>query len=354
MKVACYTICKNEAQFVDRFMSCLGEADGVYVTDTGSTDDTVDLLRAEGATVNVIEVKPWRFDVPRNVSLAFVPDDIDICISIDLDEVLSPGWCDEIKKAWTADTHRLRYQYVWNTLPDGREGTSFWYDKCHLRHRFRWVKPVHEVMVFDGGWENQTFCPTFKLYHYPDRSKSRGSYLPLLELACREDPEDDRSSHYLGREYMYYEMYERSIVELLRHLKLPRATWHAERCASMRFLGRNYLEMGNVNEAERWFLRACAEAPETREPWFELGKLLYTKRDHEGTYAAMKRAIAIQERPMTYICDPAAWGGLAWDLAGVCAWHMGLRDEGKALITRGAELELDDPRIQKNLQLVNR
>ncbi len=42
------------------------------------------------------------------------------------------------------------------------------------------------------------------LNHYPDKNKSRSSYLPLLELSVKEDPEDDRNMHYLGREYMYY------------------------------------------------------------------------------------------------------------------------------------------------------
>ena len=42
------------------------------------------------------------------------------------------------------------------------------------------------------------------LNHYPDSSKSRSSYLPLLELSVKEDSDNDRNMHYLGREYMYY------------------------------------------------------------------------------------------------------------------------------------------------------
>ena len=51
MKVCIYAICKNEAQFVDRWMDSMGEADCVVVTDTGSTDDTVERLRRRGAAV---------------------------------------------------------------------------------------------------------------------------------------------------------------------------------------------------------------------------------------------------------------------------------------------------------------
>ncbi len=42
------------------------------------------------------------------------------------------------------------------------------------------------------------------LEHHADRSKSRGQYLPLLELAVEEDPNNDRNVHYLGREYFFF------------------------------------------------------------------------------------------------------------------------------------------------------
>ena len=40
MKICVYAICKNESTFVDRWMDSMAEADGIYVLDTGSADDT--------------------------------------------------------------------------------------------------------------------------------------------------------------------------------------------------------------------------------------------------------------------------------------------------------------------------
>ena len=80
MKVCVYAICKNEAQFVRRWMDSMGEADQIVVLDTGSTDDTVKLLRERGAQVTREEVTPWRFDTARNRSLEQVPQDVDICV----------------------------------------------------------------------------------------------------------------------------------------------------------------------------------------------------------------------------------------------------------------------------------
>lgn len=348
MKVAIYTICKNEETFARRFMESVREADGVFVTDTGSVDKTVEILREEGAYVNVIKVDPWRFDVPRNISLDFVPFDYDVCLSVDLDETLTQGWCEAIKESFK-DIDRLRYKYAWSHHPDGSPATTFWYDKCHSRRGFRWVKPVHEVLEFYGGTERQGYCDKFMLHHWPDPTKSRGSYLGLLELGVREQPNDDRNSHYLGREYMYYRRFDEAIAELKRHLLLPSARWEAERAASMRFIGRCYQAKGDIAEAIRWTLRSCAEAPTEREPWVDLGKLYYGKGDHAGCYHAMKTALAIGERPLSYICEPEAWGTTPLDLGGVSAYYLGLYQESLSLTLQALQIDPHDVRLKQNL-----
>ena len=66
MKIVVYAICKNEVSFVDRWMDSMAEADQVVVLDTGSTDATVQLLRARGAAVTEEVISPWRFDTARN------------------------------------------------------------------------------------------------------------------------------------------------------------------------------------------------------------------------------------------------------------------------------------------------
>ena len=79
-KISVYAICKNESQFVDRWMDSMSEADNVIVLDTGSTDDTVEKLRARGAQVTVEElshgasiphaIAPWTWS-QRILTFAF-------------------------------------------------------------------------------------------------------------------------------------------------------------------------------------------------------------------------------------------------------------------------------------------
>ena len=92
MKICVYAISKNEEKFVNRFVDSLQDADGIYVLDTGSTDNTVNLLERRGVTVKKEIINPWRFDVARNLSLEMVPDDTETCICMDLDEVIEERW----------------------------------------------------------------------------------------------------------------------------------------------------------------------------------------------------------------------------------------------------------------------
>lgn len=76
--------------------------------------------------------------------------------------------------------------------------------KIHKNGCYRWKGAVHEVLEYTGeGTEQFVDAEGVQLDHHPDPSKSRGQYLPLLELAVHEEPDNDRNRHYLGREYMF-------------------------------------------------------------------------------------------------------------------------------------------------------
>ena len=81
-----------------RWVSSMNEADGIFVLDTGSTDNTVHILRTLGVTVKSTEITPWRFDTARNLSLDMVPDDADLCVCTDIDEMFREGLAKEYLK----------------------------------------------------------------------------------------------------------------------------------------------------------------------------------------------------------------------------------------------------------------
>ena len=334
-------------------MDSMSEADDICVLDTGSTDDTAEKLRARGAHVEQKLISPWRFDVARNESLRLIPKEADICCCIDLDEQFRPGWRKALEAAWQPDTTRARYRYTWSFLSDGREGCVFWADKIHKNGCYRLVNPVHEVLqyVVEGG-EHFVDAEGVQLDHHPDPEKSRGQYLPLLELAVREDPQNDRNRHYLGREYLFRGEWAKAIETLCGHLAMPQAVWRDERCASMRYIARCLRHLGREDEAALWLHRAIAEAPHLREPYLEFADLLYRQKDWCGVIFMVNRALTITERPRTYICEPFAWGSFPYDLLSIAYFHLDQFESALKNAEKALELAPDDTRLQENCALL--
>lgn len=351
MKICVYAICKNEAKFAQRWARSMKEADWVVALDTGSTDDTPQLLRAEGVTVECAQVSPWRFDAARNLSMHLIPAEADVCVCTDLDEEFRPGWRAALECAWTPDATQARYRYTWNFNADGSEGVVFWPEKIHRNGGFRWINPVHEVLKYEGTTpEHIITCEGMQLNHRADPNKSRAQYLPLLELAVSEDPQNDRNMHYLGREYLFCGDWMRCIETLKRHLSLPSATWADERSASMRFIARASEQLGDPANALRWFLRAVAEAPHLREPYVEAALLLYRMEDWHGVLFMVQRALRIEKRPDSYICEAEAWGALPYDLASIAQYHLGEYAAATDLCRRALEYAPNDERLKENLR----
>lgn len=342
MRVAVYSIAKNESQFVSRWAESAKDADVVVLADTGSGDDTVAIAESCGVLVEKISVNPWRFDTARNKALDLLPRDIDFCIALDLDEILLPGWREKLEVAHRAGWTRPRYSYTWSWNEDGSPGLVYGGDKIHSRHGYRWKHPVHEVLVTNEVQEIQGWVG-LEIHHHPDSSKSRGQYLPLLAMSVEEDPENDRNAFYYARELFYHSAHQQAADEFKRHLGLPQATWAPERAASMRFLAKC-----EPQKAETWLLRACAEAPDRREPWVELAQHYYEKSKWEQCLSASLRALDIQDKPLEYLCEAHAWGDFPYDLAAISSYKLKMYEKAVEYGTHAVELS-NEHRLESNL-----
>jgi glycosyltransferase involved in cell wall biosynthesis len=345
VKIAVYAIALNEAKFAARFCEAAREADIIFVADTGSTDDTIQLLHDADAAVCNLRIKPWRFDDARNAALAMLPEDVDICVSLDLDEVLQPGWRQEIERVWIPGTTRLRYGFDWGA------GIQFQYEKIHARFGFRWGLPCHEYLFPDSRIP-EVWANTDKLLvvHQPDPEKSRAQYLDLLRISVEENPTEPRNAFYYARELSFRSMWREAIVEAKRYLSLPRATWPNERCYAMRVIARSYQELGQWLDALKWARDATSEAPDTREPWHDLALCCYRTSRWAECLGAALTCLSITHREKLYTVDPQVWGAAPHDLASIAAYNLGLYPLAFEHARKAVELSPDDLRLRQNLK----
>lgn len=352
MKIAVYAIALNEEAHAQRFCDAAKDADLIFVADTGSTDGTVEALQANGATVSHIHISPWRFDDARNAALAMLPKDVDVCVSLDLDEILQPGWREEIERVWeSGKTTRLHYMFDWGGgTSAGGGGICFHYEKIHSRFGHRWKNACHEHPVADRIEEVHAWTDFLLAVHKPDSGKSRGQYLPLLEVAAKEDQNDPRTAFYYARELSFHQRWHDAIFECRRYLALPNANWNTERCYAMRVIGRCYAELGDNRQAMEWFEKACKEAPETREPWCDKAALAYRLEDWEVSYGAAVGALGVTDKKPVYTIDPSCWAWQPHDWASIAAYRLGLYDEAIMHAENALSFEPENERLQSNLE----
>lgn len=326
------------------------EADEIYVLDTGSTDKTVEKLQEHMIHVSSQIINPWRFDVARNLSLSLVPEDTDICVCTDLDEVFEPGWRKTLESVWGSDTTRLRYNYNWLLDEDGTPLVNFYIEKIHRKDGYKWTHPVHEVLICEGE-ENFVTTDSITVNHYPDSQKSRSSYLPLLELSVKENPTDDRNVHYLGREYMYYGKWNEAIDTLIYHLSLPSATWPDERCASMRFIARSYTNIHRYEEAKMWLEKAIHEAPYLRDPYVERALLSYTLEEWDDVLKYGNLALEIREHPKSYINETFSFDGTINDAMAIAYYRLGQYEKAVTEVDEALKIRPQDERLLNNKKI---
>ena len=353
-KIIVYAISKNEEKFVERWVNSMKEADEIYVLDTGSEDNTVEKLEELGVKVKQEIIDPWRFDVARNHSLELVPEECDICVCTDLDEVFEKGWRKELEEIWNPEISRVKYNYNWSFDENDNPAVNFYIDKIHKRNEYKWTHPVHEVLTYTGERvENFVTNSNITLNHYPDKTKSRSSYLPLLELSVKEEPEDDRNVHYLGREYMYYGKWNECIDTLIYHLKLKTATWKDERSASMRFIARSYQQLNRIDEARMWLDKAIIETPYLRDPFVERAILEYKQKNWNEVEKYCKEALKIVKHEKTYINEVFSWDHTIFDLLSISKFYQNDLEAALYYSNKAVEMSPINERLIKNNQIIN-
>jgi glycosyltransferase involved in cell wall biosynthesis len=342
MKVAIYTICLNEEKHVERWYESSKQADYHILADTGSTDGTVELARKLGITVVPIWVSPFRFDDARNASLAVVPQDVDYCIALDVDEVLTPGWRKHLEDAHAKGIDRPSYRRIEAFNDDGSVATEFDGFKVHRRNGIRWHYPIHEVpQWFADHEEVKERIDGFEIHHLQDRTKSRGHYLPLLEMAVKELP-DARNLYYLGREQSYHQQWDKAKESLTKYLEL--SIFKQERSAACRILAK-----ADPSNQEEWFTKSTEEWA-SRESILALANYYYMEKQWAECNLVSKKALEYNTKPTEFLAENWAWGHMAYDLVAVSAWQLGDFKEALEYGQKAVEISPKDERLIKNLE----
>jgi tetratricopeptide (TPR) repeat protein len=313
MRIGIYALAKNESKHAAAWAAAVADADVRVVTDTGSTDDTVELLQAAGVTVARSYVIPWRWDVAWTQALCNLPPDLDVAFRVDLDERPQPGWRAAIEAAWDGTANNLLYDYWWSMDDQGQPLLRFFCDRVHARSGFVWRQATHEGLVCWSGEKVQKKIDGLVVEHHRDRGKAHKTDLELLRVAVRESPADARARWYYARELDYAGI-PTAAGEFAGYLKMPGGSPH-ERSYALRRLASITGDMRHLEAAAR-------ESPHEPDPWERLALAHHHRDDWQRSLEFAEKAIAAPIS--THATDPLSKARAA-ELASIALWHLDRR-----------------------------
>jgi tetratricopeptide (TPR) repeat protein len=182
-----------------------------------------------------------------------------------------------------------------------------------------------------------------------DKTKSRNQYLPLLEQAHNEDPNDSQICFWLARDLMYAGLNERSAEKYLTYLDLPTSKWRDERAEAMRYLARVQPE-----RKHEWLQKSLNEAPLRRELWLDIAEFYHSELDWLNLFWACVNGIERTQRTGSYLDDPSSWGYRLYDLGALACSHLGLVDRAVEWGNIALNFIPDDRRLASNLAYYHR
>lgn len=341
--VAAYTICLNEIKHIDRWLEANKDADLRVIVDTGSTDGTWERLQEladDTLKVHQIFLKPFRFDDARNAALNLVPADIDICVSVDMDEIPQEDFYNILRKEWLPEATA-----GWHWMDTGPRWQG---SRIHKRLGFRWKYPCHEyVEAYDGSPEVvQNF--DILISHKPDDSKSRGQYLPLLEMAVKETPDDARMWTYLTREYYFKKMWV-EVIEASGGALECETGWNVEKSFVCRLAAQAAYNL-NLNP-EPFINEGLKHDPDSIEMWHEAAFFYYKMGRWQECWDAASKRLSLK-KTTNYLCQNDVWDWRMYDLMAMAKWNLGDKDACKKWLEIALRSNPEEERLKRNMEFV--
>lgn len=272
-------ILKNEEKNLPRFLhSVEGCFDEIHLTDTGSTDNSIDIIRAhQGANPNLhIHHFTWCEDFSKARNASFQPVKTDYVMWMDLDDVMSDArafisWRDSVMKI--GDFWLATYNYA--ISKEGMPTCSFARERVvKVSHDYKWRYFVHEGMIPQSRSQVQ-YASTWTVNHLRDEVDLKQDRSRNLHLFSKNKGSlDARMRYYYGKELFENGKPLEAFGELLTAISEETGIELHDRVMGIQYACMAAMQLNQPERAMQLAHQGLQLAPTRAEFWVVLGDCL--------------------------------------------------------------------------------
>lgn len=350
-------IVKDEARTIARTLASVRQhIDRWVILDTGSSDDTRDIVRRElqGVPGELHEEPFVDFATTRNLGLERCGDATDFILWLDADDEVTGGAALraflERERKQSGPAHDAFLLQVETEI-------SFWSVRVvRSRAGYRFAGAVHEVLCHPAQPTPSSKLPGVLIRHHPapdaiERSRKRRERdLVLLTAALARDPSHARSAFYLAMTYLWLGRHDEAVTAFRRRIAL--GGWVEEVYQAKMGLAEAAQKRGDAwSEVLALYLDAHASAPHRAEPLYRIALHYNGGREHALCLLFARRGadLPFPAKDVHFVdADVYAWG--LHDLIASSAYWLGEFALGEEAARKAVRARPGDARLQQNLK----
>lgn len=280
-------IVKDEAEVLARCLeSVRGVFDEIYITDTGSRDDTMRI--AARFTPHIFQYA-WNYDFAAARNASFAHARTDYVIWLDADDVLRPSDRAALialkPRLHEADAWFLRYDACF----DAHGNVTLYYRRERIVRRscgFLWQGAVHETLLIGGRRAYADIAVT----HLRGTHKESGRNLKIFaRLFADGKTPDDRQKYYFARELEDSGLYDTAACAY--EWFLLGDGWAEDKICACRNLARCHAACGRRRKQLAALLHSFAYAPPRAETCCDIGAFFIEEADYSQAVFWYKLAL---------------------------------------------------------------
>tara|TARA_Y100000389_G_scaffold204751_1_gene259377 strand:- start:718 stop:2460 length:1743 start_codon:yes stop_codon:yes gene_type:complete len=340
---------KNEADVVLKALkSVASHVDKIFVYDTGSTDNTVEICQNFAPHVEVKKGVWVNFAVSRNEALDWVESEVPtnswIVLLDAADEFRAPPGYNisrivpTVKKLKNqGKIEGLFVRQIWVNTVGNRQIESNELKVIRSGVGWRWKHPVHEML-----WKEDSMCEMSSFQIVQDRStESEKSTrrtpwdFAVLKAEHASKPDCSRTMFYLAQTLSALNRKKDAIDMYIKRYQATRCDDPWEKYTAIMRIAELHTEMQNVNEALDWYNRAVAESERLGclipEGLVHIGRIYRQLGRTKLAYMYLNYATQFEiDKNVLVRFDKHLMEHTLWNELSVVAWKLGYFDQGKA------------------------